>query len=142
MRQRTPFLSIIIVMIANKKDIQALQFRSNLPRLYDQNTYLFAFFEPAEQKLSPSEKYSILSQEYINLVTTTGIDPDISLTYIGFRELPGTTEDFTDIELAFSLSNGRYFCGKIKIYQNTFCYFADESLLRTHEKIDIADYER
>ncbi|WKZ30411.1 MAG: hypothetical protein QY314_01400 [Candidatus Dojkabacteria bacterium] len=127
-------------MITDKDSITKLQFRSHLPRFYKEHTYLFAVFEPHEQNLSATDTCNILAKEYMNLVLAERSNDIKSLVYLRFRELESEDNDFKNVELAFKLENGKFLCGKVKIFKNTFCYFEDKSLWMDLPSLDLSNF--
>lgn len=111
--------------------IRKLSFRSDLPRLSKEETFLFAVLDKEELSLPEPEKVRLIAEEFIRqaflpLYSDDEPKPQASLrAYRKYTKAP----DFVELELAFDVTHTKrpHVCGHVRAYHERFLYFVNGS---------------
>lgn len=111
--------------------IQKLSFRSDLPRLSKQETFLFAVLDKDELALSEPDRVRLIAEEFIRqafLPLYADDDPKPVATLRAYR-VYAKEPNFSELELAFDVTNTKRprLCGHVRAYHERFLYFVNTS---------------
>ena len=111
--------------------IQKLSFRSDLPRLSKQETFLFAVLDKEELGLSEPDRVRLIAEEFMRqafMPLYAEDDPKPLATLRAYRAYE-KEPDFRDLELAFDVTNTKrpHVCGHVRAYRERFLYFVNRS---------------
>jgi hypothetical protein len=120
-------------MITDKKQIQELQFRSNLPRFFKEGIYLFAALEPEEQKLPKDEQIKLMIDAFKTIAEQEELlfnKPITSANELAYKIYSDENPDFEWLECIYETIGDveNYLWGEMKIYKGAFVYFVTGSL--------------
>jgi len=115
----------------DKATIQKLSFRSDLPRLSKEDTFLFAVLDKEELLLPEADRVRLIADEFMRqafLPLYAEDEPKPQAVLRGYRTY--TKEpSFLELELAFDVTHTKrpHVCGHVRAYHERFLYFVNTS---------------
>lgn len=135
----------IAVVQTDKDTIQKLSFRSDLPRLSKEETFLFAVLDKEELALPEVERVRLIADEFMRqafMPLYAEDDPKPQATLRAYRAYTKAA-DFAELELAFDVTNTKrpHVCGHVRAYHERFLYFVNSSSRTLAAVPEAADWQ-